>query len=277
MILLADGGSTKTSWCLSGNNQVSRFETEGYNPYFSDTAYIVNSLNSNLPPDPDRETITAVHFYGAGCTPEKSVIVKAALNQVFPNASCTVDSDLLAAARAVLGDKPGFAAILGTGTNTGLYDGSRITFQVDSLGFMMGDEGSGGYMGKKLLADYIRKAMPENLRMQFEETYHLGAAEIINRVYTGAMPNRFCAGFTPFLKEHIEHYYAAGLVRDAFRALFINLVSLYPAYRGEVFNCIGSVGFHFQQQLIPVIREFEMEPGLLVSSPIQGLLEYHLK
>src|SRR5688572_15526426 len=156
MIIIADGGSTKTNWCLlNEEGHKIYFNTEGYNPYFSDTVYIIDSLNKNMPQDIAYEKVDEVHYYGAGVhNDEKAEIVKKALEMHFPNANVYVGHDLLAAARALLGNEKGFAAILGTGTNTCIYDGRDVAFNIDSLAYILGDEGSGCYIGKKLIADY---------------------------------------------------------------------------------------------------------------------------
>jgi N-acetylglucosamine kinase-like BadF-type ATPase len=162
MIIIADGGSTKTNWCLvTGEGKKVYFNTEGYNPYFSSEAYIIQSLKENLPTDLEKDAITEVNYYGAGCsTDEKRQIVENAMKAVFTKSKINIGHDLMAAARALLGNTEGFAAILGTGTNTCIYDGKDIVTNIDSGAYILGDEGSGCYIGKKLLADYIRGYMP---------------------------------------------------------------------------------------------------------------------
>ncbi|MEJ7663924.1 MAG: hypothetical protein WKG07_32530 [Hymenobacter sp.] len=162
MLLLADSGSTKCSWCLLADNQPPlTFTTEGYNPYFLDTPAIAASLRAALPAGLVPGAVRAVHFYGAGVlSPAHAEVVAGALRQVFPAAAAHVAEDLLAAARALLGRRPGFVAILGTGTNSGLYDGEKITQVVESLGYSLGDEGSGTYIGREVLRDYLRGRLP---------------------------------------------------------------------------------------------------------------------
>ena len=276
MILIADSGSTKTSWCLMNRNKEKMFlGTEGYNPYFVTSAYIVQSLKNNLPVDIQKHGIEEIHFYGAGCFPEKSVVVNNALNEVFPFSRKSIELDLLGAARALLGNKAGFAAILGTGTNTCLFDGEKITHNIDSLGFILGDEGSGCAIGKKLLGDYLRGNMPADKRSHFWEAYRLTRDEIVNEIYSKKLPNRFCAHFSLFVYQHIEHPYCHDLVRKAFGELFENLVCHYPDYKEYSFNCVGSVGFGFQSILVDVIEKFGMQPGKFLRAPIHDLVQYH--
>jgi glucosamine kinase len=276
MILIADSGSTKSSWCVAGAPEVQFFESEGYNPYFVDSAYIAASLAKALPATLDTEAITAIFFYGAGCSPDKAHVVTDALQCIFYNAQCYIEDDTLAAARALLGSNVGFAAILGTGTNTCIYDGQNITQNIDSLGFILGDEGSGGSMGKKVIGDYIRESMPAELRLAFYKTYNLTADELIDQVYSKPMANRFCAGFSKFLFDHIQTPYAQKVVKDSFNALFLNLVTKYPDYQNYTFNCVGSIGYYFCDVLAYVAAGYGMRLGTIIQSPIRDLVKYHL-
>ncbi|MFC5285111.1 N-acetylglucosamine kinase [Pedobacter alpinus] len=276
MILLADSGSTKTSWCLKSiNNTDFHFATEGYNPYYLDSSYIANSIKAGLPNEIKPELITEVNFYGAGCSEDKGFIIKDALKDTFKNAVSYVDIDLLAAARSVLGNTAGFVGILGTGTNSCLYNGKKITHIVNSLGFLMGDEGSGGYLGKKLLTAYSRAYLPESLVLDFFENYHLTANDIVNEVYATKMPNTYCASFCPFISKHITHPFIDEMVKSSFRDFFTNIVNYYPNYKDETFNCVGSIAHNFLPQLNAVANEFEMKIGNIIRNPMDGLIEYH--
>src|ERR1700744_204757 len=203
MILIADGGSTNTNWCLVTDDQKKvYFNTEGYNPYFVSQEYIIQSLKDNLPVDLEKDKRTEVNYYGAGCSAvEKRKHVQDDMEVVFTAAKVNIGHDLLAAARAVLGNQPGFAAILGTGTNTCLYDGKDIIQNIDSGAYIFGDEGSGCYIGKKLLTDYLRDYMPEAVRKLFWETYKYTPDDINEIVYTQPRANRFCASFAKFVYD----------------------------------------------------------------------------
>ncbi len=278
MIIIADGGSTKTNWCLLNDEQKRiYFNTEGYNPYFSDTEYIINSLKNNLPSDLKIAGITELYYYGAGCsTAEKVDTVVKAMESVFSSAKVFVGHDLLAAARALLGVKPGFAAILGTGTNTCLYNGQDITLNIDSLGYFLGDEGSGSYIGKRLLRDYMRGFMPGNLQEVFYETYKLNDEDILDNLYNKPLPNRFCASFSKFIYDNNNYVeYTRDVVGEAFRAFFKNLVSRYPEYQKHSLNCVGSVGYNFRDILAEVANEYGMQVGKIIRSPIDDLVNYH--
>lgn len=279
MIIIADGGSTKTNWCLlDDSNKKIYFNTEGYNPYFVDSEYIVNSLKKGLPHDLPFDKITEVNYYGAGVHNEdKAQIVEVAMSKVFPNSKVEIGHDLLAAARALLGDKPGFAAILGTGTNTCIYDGDVITHHIDSAAYILGDEGSGSYIGKKLLTDFIRGLMPENVAKSFFETYKLTPDEVMDNVYTKPLANRFCASFSKFVYDNnVNIEYTRAIVEDAFEAFFKNLVSNYPDYQKFTFNCIGSVGYNFRNVLEHKANQYGMQVGKILRSPIDDLVTFHI-
>ncbi|WP_179415424.1 N-acetylglucosamine kinase [Mucilaginibacter sp. E4BP6] len=280
MIIIADGGSTKTNWCLvTEEGKKVYFNTEGYNPYFSDEEYIIQSLKENLPTDLDLAAITEVNYYGAGCsTADKRQIVENAMQAVFTHSKINVGHDLLAAARALLGNTEGFAAILGTGTNTCIYDGKDVANNIDSGAYILGDEGSGCYIGKKLLTDYIRGYMPEAVRKNFWDTFQLTPDDINERVYTQPRANRFCASFSKFVYDNIVNIeYSRNIVRTSFEDFFRNLVTHYPDYQKYTFNCIGSVGYNFRNVLEEVATENGMTVGRIIRSPIDDLVKYHLE
>lgn len=277
MIVIADSGSTKTSWCLFDTEQFStEFSTEGYNPCYMDKDYISRSIQENIPPGFKWSKVKKVVFYGAGCYENKYSIMQTAMQPAFPQAQIEIAMDLIGAARSLLMNRKGFAAILGTGTNTCLYDGKHINQNIDSLGFILGDEGSGGYIGKRLISDYIRGYMPEDIQKEFWIEYNMTPDELIDRIYTGEMPNRFCAGFCCFITSRgSRSEYLDRVVRDSFRAFFRNIVCGYPNYTDYTFNCVGSIGWIFKDILAEVANEFQMSIGKIIRNPMEGLVEYH--
>jgi glucosamine kinase len=277
MILIADGGSTKSGWCqLDDTKNRVYFNTEGYNPDFMDTAAIAASLTKSLPQTLLREQVREVHFYGAGVSSaQKAEVVAQAMRQLFPQAKVTVTEDLLAAARALLGHEPGFAAILGTGTNSCLYDGQKIIYNVDSLGYFLGDEGSGSFIGKRLLRDYLRNLLPDGLQEIFGEAIGMTRNEILDQLYNQPLPNRFLASFAKFAYDHNNISYCREIVVDGFETFFQNLVLHYPNYQAYSFNCVGSVGYNFRDALTQVARSHGMEVGKIIRSPIDDLVTYH--
>jgi len=277
MVIIADGGSTKTNWCLIDDAGTRiYFNTEGYNPDFVGTDAILASLRQSLPDTLVQEQITEVHYYGAGISSaKKAEIVAAAMRQVFTQAKVFVDHDLLAAARALLGLNTGFAAILGTGTNSCIYNGKDVKLSVDSLGYFLGDEGSGSFIGKRLLRDYLRDLLPDGLQDAFRETYGLNRDEILDRLYNQALPNRFLASFAKFAYDHNNVSYCREIVLNGFETFFQNLVLHYPNYQDYSFNCVGSVGYNFRDALAQVAKSHGMEVGKIIRSPIDDLVDYH--
>jgi len=278
MILIADSGSTGTSWCLVDHTgKALGFETEGYNPCYTGGEKLVEILKPNLPDGFNPADVQEIAFYGAGVYEDKYDVIRDAIHPIFPNARIDAAMDLMGSARSLLGHSAGFAAILGTGTNSCLYDGKKITHNVDSLGFLLGDEGSGGYMGKRLIADYIRGYMPEEVREWFWDTYQLTGDQLIDRIYSDPMPNRYCASYTRFLTgNHAGHeYMEQNIIRGSFRDFFNNIVKHYPDYDKYSFNSVGTIGWIFRDRLTEVAAEFGMQTGNIICSPMEGLIKYH--
>lgn len=276
--LIADSGSTKATWCLlSDNGEKTIYKTEGYNPYFVSTDQVYQSLQIQLLRSlPFGVHINKVSFYGAGCSSEsKNKIIAEALKKCFKDAEIYVEHDLLAAARALLFNEAGFAAILGTGTNSCLYDGTNITHNIDSLGYFLGDEGSGSYLGKKLLRDHLRGYLPAELEEKFKHYSSLNKEEIFDRLYNQPLPNRFLASFALFFGENKQHDYCRRIVLEGFEDFFKNLVSGYPSYAAYSFNCVGSIAYTFSDILKEVCEKFNMPFGVIIRSPIDRLVEYH--
>jgi glucosamine kinase len=280
MILIADGGSTKSAWTMvdENKNRLGEFRTDGYNPYFWKTDEIINSMKAQMP-EMDIQDITKVFFYGAGCsTAEKKTIVQRAMDLCFPYATVHINHDLLAAARALLKRERGFAAILGTGTNTCLYDGYDISLNIDSLGHVLGDEGSGSYIGRKLVRDFMRSYFPAELQKGFAEKFgYTNNEQIFDDLYKKPYPNRTLASYCGFAADHADHEYIRTIVKDSFGDFFKNLVSHYPGYKLYRFNCVGSVGFGFKDILAEVAQEYGMQPGTIIKAPIDALVEFHLQ
>ncbi|WP_256013067.1 N-acetylglucosamine kinase [Desertivirga xinjiangensis] len=277
MILIADGGSTKTHWSLVNKDLSTKdFYSEGYNPYFVDGKYIIESLSKAVPDDLITDAVEKIYFYGAGVhNKEKALVLELAFKQLFSNAEISIDHDLLASCRALLGNEAGFAAILGTGTNSCLYDGKEIFHKVESAAYILGDEGSGCHIGKKLLTDYLRGTLPETVRINFEETYPYRASDILDRIYTKPLANRFCASFSEFVGNNLDDPHIYNLVQTSFDQFFTQLVCLYPDYQKYTFNSVGSVGFYFKDILAATAEKYGMKTGKIIKSPIEGLVQYH--
>lgn len=279
MILIADSGSTKTEWVLiDGKGKiVERFVSLGYNPNYVSAAEIREDIFASLPASFPLSAVREVNFYGAGVSEPDYPFMREVLASVFRDAvTVFVAMDLLASARALLGRRAGFAAILGTGSNSCLYDGEKEAMNIDSLGFILGDEGSGGYIGKTLLRDYMRGDMPVEIQAELSSVIGKSNDEIIEQVYRKPKANRYCAQFCKWAAERKDrHPYCRDLILNAFRDFFKNIVCLYPNYADYSFNCVGSVAYHCSDLLLQASREFGMEPGLILQSPMEGLIRFH--
>ena len=203
--LIADSGSTKTDWCIvDESGAFSTIRVKGMNPYFQDEEEISSEIEKKLLPAVGDNVIDTVYFYGAGCIFDKVKVVENAIKKHITAKRIFVESDLLGVARAVCGKTEGIACILGTGSNSCLYDGDKIVSNISPLGFILGDEGSGAVLGKLLVGDLLKGILPERLKSLFLEQYGLTPAYIIDKVYRQPFPNRFLAGFAPFLAEHLD-------------------------------------------------------------------------
>lgn len=275
MILIADSGSTKTDWCLVGDGEaVLRFQTQGMNPFFQTEEEIGKEIETGLVPALGEEIPSAIYFYGAGCAfPEKNEMIRRSVNRCLP-VPVEVGSDLLAAARALCGSEPGIACILGTGSNSCQYDGKEIVKNVSPLGFILGDEGSGAVLGKLLIGDVLKDQLPLSLKDQFLEQYGLTPASMMERVYRGPFPNRFLAGFSPFIREHLDEPAIRELATRSFWAFFTRNVKQYDCFDLPV-HLVGSVAWYFQDVLKDIAFDLGIRIGTVVRSPMDGLIRYH--
>lgn len=276
MILIADSGSTKTDWCLAKQGKsIQRIFTKGMNPFFQTEEEIKEEIAQTLLPQLSDRTPRAIYFYGAGCTLEKSTIVKNALQLHFPNTSCIeVYTDMLAAARGLCGHEPGIACIMGTGSNSCFYDGKKIVENVSPLGFILGDEGSGAVLGKLLVGDILKNQMPTAIKEKFLKQFQLTPAEIIERVYRTPFPNRFLASLSPFLAQNLKEPCIHSLVLNSFKAFLQRNIMQYDYQHCKV-HFIGSVAYHYQTVLKEAAAELHIETGTIRQSPMEGLVTYH--
>ena len=276
MKLIADSGSTKTAWKLIGNSgEIKNINTSGINPFFRSEDDIFQELQTLLLPETGTE-ITSIYFYGTGIiNAEKGDIIKRALHRLYSEASIETYSDVLGAARALFGNQAGIACILGTGSNVCLYNGQEITSSVSPLGFILGDEGSGAVMGRKLLGDYFKEVMPLHLREDFAQQYKLTREEALNRVYRSEKPNQFLAQFTPFLSAHANSAYCQEFVQRNFLEFFERNVSHIPDYTNYPIGFIGSVAYYFSQILNNTASYFGFDETTIIKDPIDGLEKYY--
>lgn len=284
IVLLADSGSTKTAWrAWQGDEAPCCVETPGINPVQMDTDTIIALLSSRLTDELRYEDgsgilpsdVCEIHFYGAGCLPSTIPTVQEALKQVFPRADIHVQSDLLGAARALCGHTKGIACILGTGSNSCLYDGERICAHTPPLGYILGDEGSGAVLGRQLLGDLLKGLLPAHIRDAFSAQYNgLETDQIIEHVYRQPQPNRYLAGFTHFIAAHRDEPSLHRLLTDGFRSFFLRNVTAYARPDLPV-HLTGSIAAVFADEVREAAQATGFTVGRIEASPISGMTAYH--
>ena len=272
--LLADAGSTKTDWLLRDNQgDALRFHTDGMNPSLLTDDEIRHILATQLLPQVEGLLIEQVDFYGAGCRGEAAERMKNLLGEVVGARNITVESDMLGAARMLCGNNSGIVCILGTGANSCLYDGQQISRQTPALGFILGDEGSGAVLGRRLIGDIFKGQLPEDLCKDFLLDYPLTMDELIRRVYRTSAPNQYLASFTPFLSKNIHRTEIQELIRDEFHRFIRRNVLAYLAYTTALppIHFVGSIASVFQTQLSEVVAQYDFTLGKVVRQPIDAL------
>lgn len=273
MILIADSGSTKTSWTTIKGKLIGPVrETAGINPV-RDKENTIRQVINEIKDFPE-EKVQAVRFYGAGCIPPYSTSVKHILQDTFPDAEIFVESDMMGSAIALCGHKEGIACILGTGANSCLFDGKKIVKQTPALGFILGDEGSGASLGKRLVGDIFKKQMPEAIQKAFDEELGLTQTEIIDHVYRQPQANLFLSSLVPFIDRHICDPAVEALVIDEFRRFLNRNIRNYQRLDLPV-NFVGGITNSFAPQLRKAIKLEGMLMGETLQKPIRKMAEYH--
>jgi len=276
--IIADSGATKCQWTLVLGNQKKTMTTIGISPYFLTTEQIVETIAKGFNKKVDTGIIDAVYFYGTGLSnPLNVASIKKALKKVFPKAALVIQTDLEAVARATCQHHKGVACILGTGSNTGYYNGKKIAKNSPGLGYVLGDEGSGAYLGKKVLQYYLYKTFDEELMHAFESKYPINKDQILDAIYKQALPNRYMASFAQFLSEHRGHYMIENIIEDGINDFFfahlnkLNESWLYPIHFA------GSIAYVFRDVIKQLATAYELEIGTIVKSPMEGLIAFHKK
>jgi len=278
MILIADSGSTKTDWrIINSKGEINQAKTQGFNPYYQKYEEIRDEINTQLLEHVQSSEIQEIYFYGAGCSSQSNCnIVSQALKFSFPDAQIEVTHDLLAAARSLCGHEPGIACILGTGSNSCVFDGDKIIDNIPSLGYVIADEGGGTFLGKKLIADYLRKEMPADLERKMHKRFDLNKNTILDKVYNQEKPGRFIASFTKFIFDNIRESYMHDLVYNSFTEFFENNIVKYKNYKEYPIHFTGGVAFYFNDILRKVTTDQEMVLKNVVENPIAGLTLFHM-
>ena len=279
--LIADSGSTKTDWLyIAPDGTQTELHTDGINPARDTRDIIYNViyhqlLTQDIPLKEDGEALN-VYFYGAGCIMPFSQSIRSVFKELFPKCSVEVESDLLGAARALCGNEPGIACILGTGSNSCLYDGRDIIMHTPPLGYILGDEGSGSFLGKALLNGLFKGLLPEELKLAFCNKYNLSLPNIIERVYRQPSANTFLASLVPFISEHRSHPAIHDMLVETFRQFIVRNITIY-GHKEMPIHCVGGVAYQFAEELSQAAAAESMKIGRILRRPIDAIVQYHQK
>ncbi len=274
--LIADSGATKCEWVLLNNGKKKTIITPGVSPYFMTTEQVAELVTTQVLSKLKNISVDEVHFYGTGLSnADNVVVVKQALKKVFKGATLTLNTDLLAAARALCGTTKGIACILGTGSNSCYFNGKKIVKNSPGIGYILGDEGSGAYLGKKVIQYYLYNTFDEDLRSRFDARFETNSKEILENVYRKPLANRYLAGFAIFLAENRGHYMIENILEDGLNDFFFNHLYKYRESWTLPIHFIGSVAFGFKDILQDLCNTYELELGKVMKAPMDGLVVYH--
>ncbi|PHR70861.1 MAG: N-acetylglucosamine kinase [Lutibacter sp.] len=279
MILIADGGSTKCDWIVLDDRGeiLLKTRTKGLNPAVFKKEIIKNRLVENEALKKYKTKIREVYFYGAGCgTKNPCIMLKDVFEDYFSNAIVAVKEDTYAATYAVTSE-PGIVCILGTGSNSSFFDGKTIHTSIPSLGYILMDEASGNYFGKKLIRDYFYKKMPEELRLKFASQYDLNADEIKLNIYKKENPNTYLANFAEFMFKSEQNEYFTSVLKKGIKDFFKNRIKPYDNYKEVPVHFVGSIAYFSSDVINQVAKKYNVKIGNIVRRPIDGLIEYHRK
>lgn len=278
MLIIVDSGSTKADWqIIHADGRRELRTTMGFNPFFHDEDRVESELKKDFVHHVAAEKVEAVYFYGAGCSSKlRCDTIKRGLERVFMHAAVEVDHDLLASARAACGSAEGIACIIGTGSNTCLYDGKNVIDNVSNLGYLLGDEGSGSHLGKLLIRGYFYRELPDDIQEKFIAEYGADKSVFVNHIYSEGA-NVYLANFSRFFSANRTHFYIQKLAAEAFTELTKRHILKYEGCHHLPINFVGSVAHHFQDILKIVLDEHDLNLGIIIKKPIDKLVEYHLQ
>ena len=274
--LIADSGSTKCEWCLLSGGRKRKILTQGISPYFLTAEQIVQVLRNELLPSLKNIQVDEVYYYGTGlANPENARILKKSIAKVFTLAKIEARIDLLAAARALCGNQKGVACILGTGSNSCYYNGKKIVKNSPGLGYVLGDEGSGAYLGRKVVQYYMYQTFDEELMARFTDSFNTNGNEILEHVYQHPQPNKYLASFAIFLAQNRGHYMIENIIEDGLNDFFFTHLYKYRESWLYPISFVGSVAFGFKDVLQDLCSTYELELGKVLKTPMEGLIYYH--
>lgn len=277
-ILIADSGSTKTDWViLEGTKMIKEVKTIGFNPYFQSKELITNELISQLKPsiEPWLEKISALHYYGTGCSSDENcLLIEDSIRAAIGIKQINVSHDLLAAARALCKREAGIAAILGTGSNSCLYDGKTILENVPSTGYLWADHGGGSQIGKYFIRDYFEDRLPSDIRKAFEEAGY-NREIILNNVYKKGVPGKYLASVSLFVSKHASHPAVLKVLTECFDSFFEQQLDKYTDSKKFKVSTVGSIGFYYKDLIASIAHKHGYSMGTVIQSPMEGLIAYH--
>lgn len=274
--LIADSGATKTEWCLLKNNKPKLFISQGMSPYFVNEEGAEVILNREVLPFLKKNIIDEVYFYGTGCkNPANIKMFKKVFRKIFPEASINVDNDLVGAAKALCNNEKGVACILGTGSNSCFFNGKKIIRNSPGLGYVLGDEGSGAYLGKKVIQHFLYHIFDDELRAKFDAKFVTTDSEILEAVYKKPLPNRYLASYAIFLAENRGHYMIENIIEDGLNDFFFTHVISYPESSKLPVHFTGGIAYGFRDVVEELCKGYQLELGTILRSPMEGLVRYH--
>jgi N-acetylglucosamine kinase-like BadF-type ATPase len=276
VILIADSGSTKCEWCLLHDERKKIVLTKGISPYFLNREQIIALLQEELLPKLKQLAIDEIYFYGTGLKDDNNKrLLRLVLKKLFPASRIEVQTDLLAAARALCKKEKGISCILGTGSNSCFYNGKKIIKNSPGLGYVLGDEGSGAYLGKKIIQYFLYNTFDEELMLAFNKKYNTSDAEILEHVYRQPQPNRYLAAFASFLAENRGHYMIENIIEDGLNDFFFTHLCKYRESWLYPIHFTGGVAHGFRDVVKSLCESYEMQLGTILKQPMNGLIMYH--
>lgn len=278
MHLVVDSGSTKSDWVLIDGVKTQTYTTSGLNPNFHDEDSVYSVLSSNLELIGLGDKVDTIFFYGAGCSSVVlNAIIAKGLKRVFTKAVIKVDHDLKASAIATYQGAPSISCILGTGSNACFFDGETVSQNIPSLGYILGDEGSGAFFGKQLIKDFLYKKLPSNMHKSFQENYDLTKDDIFKYIYRTPNANTYLASFMKFIVQHKNEQYVKEMIKKGFKEFIEAHVCIYHNYKAIKVNFVGSIAHLFSNELYQACSYYKVEIGQIVKKPINGLVNFHQK
>lgn len=278
MMLIAESGSTKTDWVLvDEENNFQLFKSIGFNPFFHSSEFIKDEISKNDEFHQIAKDVKNVFFYGAGCSSDKmNNIVKDGLSMVFKQATIIVDHDLLACALATYKGEPSISCILGTGSNSCYFDGEKLREEVPAIAYVLGDEGSGAYYGKKLLKDYLYNKLPFDIKSDLESVFKISKESIFDNVYTKPNANVYLASFMRFISSHYHSEYVVNMIKNGMSEFLKIHVCCFPEYKTVKTHFIGSISKIFERELMSAASENNVIVGDIIRKPVENLVKYHI-